>query len=90
VGEAVAIPVCRGRESTGCCALLAFTIKNESAAVMPISSPSRFRRAANRLKVRSLITTKPSLSKSPLSNDFRYPGEYVRAKSIAETDFTAS
>jgi hypothetical protein len=75
VGVAAVIPVCRGRESTGCCALLAFTIKNESAAAIPIRSKNMFRRAGNRLKMRSFITIKPSLSKSPMSNDFRYPGD---------------
>src|SRR6267142_1343649 len=34
VGEAA--PVVRGRESTGCCALLAPAIRNESAVAMPI------------------------------------------------------
>ena len=81
----------RGRESTGCWALPAPTITNESAAVMLIRSTSRPRRARRKLNVRILITAKPSMSKSPMSNDFRDSGELcARAKSIEESDFSAS
>jgi hypothetical protein len=70
---AVAVAVCRGRESTGCWLFdcWAPAIKVESAAVIQPQSANTPRRVPDKWKVRNLILTKPSMSKSLMSNDFR-------------------
>src|SRR5438552_6471291 len=70
-GATVAAPVVRGRESTGCCALLAPAIMNENTALRLMKSTSVLRCARKNGKMRSLITAKPSVKKRLMSNYFR-------------------
>src|SRR5437660_2554898 len=74
-GAIGAVPVVRGRESTGCCALLAPAIMNENTALRLMKSTSVLRCARKNGHMRNLITAKPSVKKRLMSNYFRCRGE---------------
>src|SRR5438132_5139665 len=83
------VPAVRGRESTGCCAVLARAIMNENTALRLVKSTNVLRCARKNGKMRSLITAKPSVKKRLMANYFRSREEHELGHSISRKSASA-